>query len=386
MHSEAYSMKLSCFIICITGCLTLNSQTTIIDSIISGGQYRDYRLYVPTAYTGDEAVPLLLNLHGYSSDNFGQSLYANFNPIADTAGFITVLPNGTFDGFGLRFWNCFVAPGIGVDDVAFLSDLIDSISAMYNIDPQRIYSTGMSNGGFMSYALACELSERIAAIASVTGTIDKDRLSYCAPTHQVPVMHIHGTNDPTVPYGDNATFFSVDSVIHYWTAFNHTDEIADFIAVPDVVTTDLCTAEHYIYDNGWAGSRVEHFKIIGGEHTWPGTAITFLGITNQDINACKEIWLFLSQYRLNELTTISPATPDINLNTYPNPASTQLTIQTEIPQPVVTISDAAGNTIYRHQYTDNSTIQIPVADWVKGIYVVRIEGDGIVGISKVVIQ
>ncbi|HNW00118.1 MAG TPA: T9SS type A sorting domain-containing protein [Chitinophagales bacterium] len=76
----------------------------------------------------------------------------------------------------------------------------------------------------------------------------------------------------------------------------------------------------------------------------------------------------------------------MNLNTYPNPASTQLTIQTEIPQPVVTISDAAGNTIYRHQYTDNSTIQIPVADWVKGIYVVRIEGDGIVGISKVVIQ
>lgn len=370
----------------MTCCLTANSQTTIIDSIFSGGQYRDYRLYVPTAYTGDEAVPLLLNLHGYSSDNFGQSLYANFNPIADTAGFITVLPNGTFDGFGLRFWNCFVAPGIGVDDVAFLSDLIDSVSALYNIDPQRIYSTGMSNGGFMSYALACELSERIAAIASVTGTIDKDRLSFCAPTHQVPVMHIHGTNDPTVPYGDNLTFFSVDSVIHYWTAFNHTDEVADFIAVPDIVTTDLCTAEHYIYDNGWAGSRVEHYKIIGGEHTWPGTAITFLGITNQDVNACREIWRFLSQYKLNELTAIPTAETQEMLHTFPNPVSSQLTIQTVIPQPIVSISDLSGKTIYRQQYLDGNTIQIPVTDWAKGIYVVRIEGAGIVGISKVVVE
>lgn len=379
-------MRYSWLIICMTCCFAVNSQTTIIDSIFSGGQYRDFRLYVPNAYTGDQAVPLLLNLHGYSSDNFGQSLYANFNPIADTAGFITVLPNGTIDGFGLRFWNCFVAPGSGVDDVAFISELIDSISAAYNIDPQRIYSTGMSNGGFMSYALACELSERIAAIASVTGTIDKDRLSYCAPTHQIPVMHIHGTNDPTVPYGDNFTFYSVDSVLHYWIAFNHTDAVADFTAVPDIVTTDMCTAEHYVYDNGWAGSSVEHYKIIGGEHTWPGTAITFLGITNQDINACREIWRFLSQYRLDELTAISTTTSDITFDVYPNPATAQLTIQTEIPNPALRISDLSGNTLFEQHNIVGNTIQIPVGDWAKGIYVVRIEGSGIVGISKVIIQ
>lgn len=368
--------KVALFFLMTTAGAQVKAQYTIEDSIYIGGQYRNYRAYIPAAYDGSEAVPLLFNLHGYSSDNFGQAIYANFNPIADTAGFITVLPNGTFDLVGLRYWNCFVAPGIGVDDVAFLSALIDTIAADYSIDMDRIYSTGMSNGGFMSYTLACELSDRITAIASVAGTIDKDRLSYCNPEHQIPVMHIHGTNDDVVPYDDNLAFFSVDSVINYWKAFNHTDDDAVFTPVPDIVTTDNCTAEHYVYNNGWAGSTIEFYKIIDGEHTWPGTAITFLGVTNQDINACREIWRFLSQYRKSELTGISTQGENADISFYPNPANTNLLINTPYPQSVITITDLTGKVVYTTTTRQESAIQVPVDDWASGIYLIQATGNG----------
>lgn len=347
------------------------AQISIIDSIYSGGMYRNYRMYVPASYDPAEPTPLLFNLHGYSSDNFGQALYANFNPIADTAGFITVLPNGTFDAFGFRYWNCFIAPGVGVDDVQFLSDLIDSVDAEYNIDLNRVYSTGMSNGGFMSYALACELSDRIAAIASVAGTIDKDRLSYCNASHNVPVMHFHGTNDGTVLYEDNLTFFSVDSVINYWVAHNHTDPTPVFTEVPDVVTTDGCTAEHYVYGNGWTDSRVELYKIIDGEHTWPGTAITFLGVTNQDVNACKEIWRFLSQYRLDELTAITEHQEQDALSISPNPAHQQLQIRSSDVIVSVEILNISGQLLQHLDGNASTEMQINIDDLDAGIYLVR---------------
>ncbi|MBK9457533.1 MAG: hypothetical protein IPO24_19130 [Bacteroidetes bacterium] len=133
--------------------------------------------------------------------------------------------------FGIRYWNIFGAPGTGVDDVAFLSALIDSLDAEYNIDLNRVYSTGMSNGGFMSHALACELSNRIAAIASVTGSIDKDRMPFCDPQHNTPVMQIHGTADETVPYDGNFEFLPVDSVVSYWVKQNHCDATPEFTEV-----------------------------------------------------------------------------------------------------------------------------------------------------------
>jgi polyhydroxybutyrate depolymerase len=299
---------------------TLRAQETIIDSIFNGGIYRTYRLYVPAVYSEATPAPLMFNLHGYTSDAFGQALYANFNPIADTAGFLTVIPNGTIDGFGNRYWNCFIAPGTGVDDVAFLSALIDSLDAVYNIDLNRVYSTGMSNGGFMSHALACELSNRIAAIASVTGSIDEDRIEFCDPQHATPVMQIHGTADATVPYYGDFGFMPVDSVVAYWVNQNNCFSEPSFTAVPDIVTTDMCTAEHYVYSGCYDDINIELFKIIDGGHTWPGTALTFLGVTNLDINACREIWRFFSQYRLDELMGVetNPLLKN-DINVYPNP-------------------------------------------------------------------
>ncbi len=274
-------------------------QTTVVDSFMFDGIIRSYRIYVPAIYNPAMSVPLLYNLHGYTSNNVQQEFYADFRPIADTAGFIIIHPNGTVDGSGNLFWNTFGASS--VDDVGFLSALLDTVISKYNIDENRIYSTGMSNGGFMSYDLACLLSGRIAAIASVTGSMNPGHKNACSPQHPTPVMEIHGTADGTVPYTGNVSFVPIDSLVKYWVQFNNCNPSPVFTNVPDINTADGCTAEHYVFSGGVNGTTVELFKIIGGGHSWPGAPVTF-GVTNRDINASIEIWRFLSKYKLNVLT------------------------------------------------------------------------------------
>jgi polyhydroxybutyrate depolymerase len=287
-----------CIALCAALPINLVAQTTT-GSFVHNGIIREYRLYVPNTYSPGTAVPLVFNLHGYTSNNVQQEFYGDFRPIADTANFIIVHPNGTLDGNGDRFWNTF--GGSTVDDLGFLTALLDTISAQYTIDADRVYSTGMSNGGFMSHDLACFRSERFAAIASVTGTMTPFRMSTCAATHPTPVMQIHGTADGTVPYNGNAGFVPVVELVAHWADVNNCDPTAVMTPVPDIVDTDGCTAEQYVYSGGDAGSVVELYKIIGGEHTWPGAFP--IGVTNQDIDASVEIWRFFRRYRLSELQT-----------------------------------------------------------------------------------
>lgn len=183
------------------------TQNTILGSFMHGGLQRAYRVYVPPAYNPTLSAPLIINLHGYGSNNIEQELYTNFKPIADTAGFIIVHPNGTPDFSNTLHWNTFGTST--VDDVGFLSALIDTLSTQLNINQSRVYATGMSNGGFMSFQLACQLGNRIAAIASVTGTMTVTNLGTCQPARPLPVMQIHGTADATVPYLGNFFFAPV---------------------------------------------------------------------------------------------------------------------------------------------------------------------------------
>ncbi len=297
--------------------------------IVSGGLTRTYRLYVPTVYTGTKPVPLVLNLHGYGSNAVEQELYSNLRSVADTANFIIVHPEGTLDITGRRFWNSF-SNGATVDDLGFLSRLIDSLQAKYNIDPRRMYSTGMSNGGFISYDLACQLSHRIAAIASVTGSMTQSNLTDCKPARPVPVMQIHGTADPTVPYagGTLLRFTPVETLVDRWVARNQCNPTPLILPVPNIVTTDGCTAERYLYRNGIQGNTVEFFKIDGGGHTWPGASVS-IGVTNQDFNASREIWRFFRQYTLNAPTsTAEVSAGDLLWSVSPNPFGDRLLLQT----------------------------------------------------------
>jgi len=380
-------MRILYTLFCLLLANTLFSQSTISGTIQSGGLTREYMLYIPAAYTGNTAVPLVFNLHGYTSSNAAQAVYGDFRPIADTANFLIVLPNGTLDNQGNRFWNTFLGNS-NVDDVGFIRDLLDTLQATYNIDANRVYSTGMSNGGFMSYSLACELNDRIAAIASVTGTMIQSKLNACNPARPVPVMEIHGTADNTVPYTGSpiSTFVSIPTLMAKWVDFNNCNPTPTITQVPNTNTTDGCTAERQLYTGGDQGSTVEHYKITGGGHTWPG-ALFNIGVTNQDFNASKEIWRFFSQYRLDQLSATE--TPESLVNqwtAFPNPAQDYLVLQSKNQHPVdrIQVFDALGRLQQTLSPSVGEQIRIETAAWAVGMYWVVIEQEGSVARVKVV--
>ena len=356
-------------------CLPLLSigQQTIDGSITFAGIQRDYILYVPEIYTPGEAVPLILNFHGYTSNAFEQLNYGDFRPIADTAGFIVVHPMGTVDLLGNTHWN--VGWGTSsVDDLGFTAALIDSLSAEFSINQDRIYSTGMSNGGFMSYHLACELSERIAAIASVTGTMNVNQPATCSPGHPMPVMEIHGTADATVPYTGNFLFGTTPAAVAYWVTYNNCESTPSITAIPDTDGGDGCTAEHQVYTGGNNGSTVEHFKIINGEHTWPGSAFGGLG-TNQDIDACNEIWRFFSKYDIHGLinsTSVEEGIDPTTILVYPNPASDAMTIVWPgVETADYTVSSLTGQLVQKGSLSTGKN-EIDLASVVPGMYMMTI--------------
>jgi polyhydroxybutyrate depolymerase len=305
------------------------AQQVINGSIIHDGIERTYFLYVPNTYNADQAAPLLFNFHGYGSTALEQMVYGDFRPIADTAGFLIIHPQGTADYLGNNHWNVGWG-GSTVDDVGFTDALIDSIATDYNIDETRIYSTGMSNGGFMSYLLACELSDRFAAMASVTGSMTSGQTESCNAQHATPIMEIHGTGDDIVPYNGTSLFTSIPEVINHWVVFNDCNESPTIIEMPDLDPNDGSTVTQYIYSQGNSGVEVVHFKVINGTHTWPGSNYD-VGGTNYDIHASAEIWKFLSKFDSNGLinTTFveNNFTPNSSVKIHPNPVSSQILLE-----------------------------------------------------------
>lgn len=360
-------MKLLSIFLLLSG-MTL-AQQTINGSITHDGLTRTYILYVPASYSPGTPVPLVFNFHGYTSNSTEQMLYGDFRPIADTANFILVHPMGTLDGSNQPYWNA--GFGGSVDDIGFTSALIDSLSADYSINPNRIYSTGMSNGGFMSYTLACELSNRIAAIASVTGTMATGSQLTCSAQHPMPVMEIHGTADGTVPYNGNATMISTTNVLNYWVNFNNCTSTPTATPVTNTSTTDGCTAEHSVWSNGDNGVEVEHYKIIGGGHTWPGAPIA-IGVTNYDINASKLIWIFFSKYDLNG--AIGPVSVNElaqnKLSVYPNPSTDFIMLDGVEDLTAVELTSLNGQKI--NCSVEDQQIDIRSLD--KGVYFISING------------
>lgn len=353
---------------------SVSAQTDIEGSFICSGIDRTYRLYIPEIYDASAPVPLVLNLHGYGSNSSEQEVYADFRGIADTANFIIVLPDGTPDNGGNQFWNSF-ALGQGVDDTAFLSTLIDTVMAHYSIDPNCIYSTGMSNGGFMSYELACQLSGRIAAIASVTGSMTLLQQSGCDAQHPTPVMQIHGTADGTVSYNGSFGVYAIEDLVANWVNFNHCSSSAVITEVPDNSTNDGCTAEHYLYPGGDAGSSVELYKIIGGDHSWPGAPVN-INVTNMDFSASKEIWRFFRKYKLSTLTSagVEIAEQKEFMKIFPNPASEYIDLNfSSASTKEIVVTNAQGKLIHREKYNGISS-RIYLEE--KGLFFVSVSENG----------
>jgi polyhydroxybutyrate depolymerase len=318
--------KICLSILLLVAAMAAQAQTTV-HSFSFGGLTRSYRLYVPGNYTGATAVPLVFNLHGYTSNAFQQEFYSGMNAVADTAGFIICYPDGVNSA-----WNSGFQPPYygGVDDVGFLSVLIDSLQAGYNIDPTRVYSCGMSNGGFMSYRLACDLESRIAAIASVTGSMTTLQVNNCGASRPMPVLEIHGTDDGTVPYTASTGIIGIDSLLSYWRAQNACVAAPVYDTLPDLVQESSTVTTQW-YAGCTDNVEVAHYKIENGGHTWPGAIFQIPGeVTNQDIHASVEIWKFFYRFA------------------HPNPVLTGAQVAAPIQQPIIAPQPSRGEIRIMH--------------------------------------
>jgi polyhydroxybutyrate depolymerase len=245
--------------------------TTTLETVEVDGMTRHGLVYVPTTRPASGTAPLVIFLHGAGID----MLYAvngfGIREEAERAGFIALFPNGTPPAMGCCAFND-GEPRFGEkqppDDVKFISELLDVVTAKYRIDPDRIYATGMSNGGAMAYRLACELSDRFAAIAPVGAARDS---SACTITHPLSVLAILGTNDPVVPYagGLNVRNFpapSQNEMNEFWRTFDGcSGEAATTMLTP--------VAEERAFEACRGGTAVKLYTVQQGMHCWPGVEL-----------------------------------------------------------------------------------------------------------------
>jgi len=350
-------------------------QQTLVKTIMHDDQERRYILYIPAIYNDQKSAPLVFNFHGFTSNAQQQMSYGDFRPIADTAGFIIVHPFGLLDNAGNTHFNVGWG-GSDVDDLGFTSVLIDSLAKDYKIDLDRVYSTGMSNGGFMSYHLACNLSDKIAAIASVTGSMSFLTYDECNPNRPVPVLEIHGTTDLVVPYNGASFAKSIDDVISFWQAHNQCKLTPLETLLDDIDPSDGSTVTHFVYSEGNQQVNTELFKITGGGHTWPGNQFNTPS-TNYDIDASLEVWNFFNRYDINGLRTTTSSENVIKKrnSVYPNPSNGNITITNiESKESTFILFNSIGQSLKKGVIKTGQS-NIDCSAFANGIYILMIENE-----------
>lgn len=281
-----------------------HSRTLTVD-----GRERSFLLHLPESYDAMSPTPVVLILHGAGTDADITVPFTGMNAKSDEAGFIAVYPNGT-GRKPLLTWN---AGGSierfrkdPADDVAFIDSLLNELERMVTVDRRRVFATGMSNGGMMCYRLAAELSDRIAAIAPVAGTL---LLDDPRPSRPVPVMHFHGQEDRfVVPEGPGEwtpgflDFKSIEETMAVWCRINGCSNDPSVTELPDLVD-DKTRVIKRIFTPESRGAEIVLFEIEGGGHTWPGQQppVRWIGRSTMDISANDLIWEFFERHPLPDL-------------------------------------------------------------------------------------
>lgn len=260
-----------------------------LETLSHDGQTREFIVYVPSSYDGSEALPLMLNFHGFGGTASDFMHWTDMQDLAEQENFILVYPQGTsLDGY--PHWNS-ALPGpdnkSSADDFGFVEAMLEDISSSYNVNTDRVYASGYSNGAFFSYALACYRSDLVAAVGSVSGTM-AGIIPDCNPSHPTAMINIHGTSDGVVPYNGDADYSSVDDVVNYWIGFNDTR------TTPTITTinTEGTTIDGYVYTGGEGNTEVAHYRVNGGQHVW--FELDFDGSSTGEL-----IWAFVSRYNKN---------------------------------------------------------------------------------------
>ncbi len=271
-------------------------------TIVSSGQKREYLLYVPGSYDRTKPTPLVISMHAAALWPAAQMETSQWNKVADEHGFIVVYPSGTTlrgGGTGAlpKVW--LLRPEADLlANVRFISELIDTLEAAYNIDPTRIYTNGFSNGGAMTFALSCRLSHRIAAVGTVSAAQDQP-WSWCADSRPVPLINFHGTAD-LVPYNGGKVWASPRPFpsVSTWTANWARRNRCGPNPIESVVAAEVTRLE---YTDCADDAAVVLFTVQGGGHSWPGGKQMpewLFGPTSRNIDATSQMWAFFREHSL----------------------------------------------------------------------------------------
>jgi polyhydroxybutyrate depolymerase len=274
---------------------------THVGSIEFSGLTRTYRVHVPPSFDKSKPTPLVLAFHGGGGTGAAMAKLSNLDDVSDRERFIVVYP----DGIG-RSWNAGHGTGAAerrdIDDVGFISKLIEVLARDFHIDGQRVYATGMSNGAMFAHRLACELSDKIAAIAPVAGTIPPKIDRDCKPGRPISVMEIHGTADQDSPWDGGRTIGggqveSVSATIRGWV-------VRGQCPLTPKVTYPAQGVISETYAPCREGTEVRLYRIEKGGHTWPGgyqyLPRLLIGETNRALNASDAIWDFFEKHPMKE--------------------------------------------------------------------------------------
>lgn len=265
------------------------------------GRERTYHLYLPEANDGYENKPLVVALHRFAETGKRMSKLTGFTDLAEETGFAVVYP----EGIGRR-WNTRTFGPDSVDDVGYLKALVGHLLAEYNFDAERVYLTGASNGGFMTYLLAVELTGVFAAVAPVMATMPKAVADQANETDAVPIMVIHGTEDSIVPYdGRDAEtepqggrpVLDIPETVRFWARLNGAADTPKTVELADTVTDD---GTRVVRDEYAGDTPAIELRIVGGGHTWPGGERLWpefiVGRISRDVNATEMIWEFFQRF------------------------------------------------------------------------------------------
>ena len=293
--------KLTILLLCGLFWLTASAVTLaapVSETLKSGGDLRNYWLVRPEGLEKTKPAPLLMVLHGSagSGEDMMTVTRRGFERLADKEKFVVVYPDALE-----RRWN---DQGGTVDDVGFLLAIVDKLVADGLVDKNRIYVAGISNGGMIAQRLACEQADRIAGIATVAGGLPEPLQATCKPARALPVLVIHGTEDPIVPWSGDAVagfedfgkVLSARETAKFWAANNRCGDGGVIAAEPDRDPKDGTRVKMEVFASCPAGAAVKLAAVEGGGHTWPGgyqyLPERFIGRTSQDVDANMLIWDF----------------------------------------------------------------------------------------------
>jgi|GEM_PF-429895 Poly(3-hydroxybutyrate) depolymerase len=391
------------FVALVISSLTIRAQQAQMKTITYDGVQRQWLQYVPSSYNATNPTAVIFLLHGLGDTVQNAFNLSGLKPIADKWGWILVVPqalaaNISIMGYPMNLgtmWNAgisctlygtTIAPNSTVDDQGFLMTLLDTMESNYNISTDSVFFGGFSMGGFMSHTMGINHSDRIKAIAAVSGTISSTMQSR-TPINNLRVLHIHGTKDSVVSY-TNASFpvnglgtfslgLSAQQTVDYWIEFNSCNPNAAQSTYSNRCNDSL-SFERYDYTGENNGSQVSFIKVIGGTHSWYSDTNTY------DISYAQELYKFFAGKDFINVS-LAQEPPKQEFSICPNPASSNIRISASSPILSTEICYIDGKVI-RTYNSKSTTIKIDITDIKSGFYIIKIRTTKGVVTKKLIVQ